>query len=613
MEIRLYYECLEQGNNYLLPMIREVVSKETIIRLIKRPKKANQFSSSALSSILSFTTPDALITAIKNEIEYPIALIEFTEAVTTEDHELQRTYGAVAAYLSEMFYIKISGNKESEREFGGAEYNPFSTPKILIETINYEGFIIADWGTVDNNKFNLQRHKEFPSCPPEIQILKDTIHASIISFEHSEVDWFINSVKLLKEKDSYKSFRKEVNAAIGAEELLQVWKARENRNVNLNKLRYFVRKDWVGSKINRFSHAMDPDRGILTFISFVFSHTHKIFGIYALVRPRGNYILKMNLNNLPSLRRKLKEAIKKDSGGVPSWFTKELINVTKESKKLNATVNFQPIWEKYQSKISENKVVATIAYFLDGMFLNHNGIKLIWDRRKLLGDTKGEVLSLLKNYFSSTTFTKPLPTVEETVNVDEDEVTYAIAHRVFIPNKFRIVSISYPGSQGGGAILPKPDLGKAQPREYPDIIALPPLDNSKIDVILNESKGMFNKSEIEKDTAKILRYKEDVKLQKALKETLVVAQVIDKNDNVRNIIIGVAFGIKSNTLSNWKPDKVDFIFRITNRKRWAIGIFNQALRDLIPKIEGETNFPKVYKIVPYDAKNSRQIMMFEEF
>ncbi|MBI5216710.1 MAG: hypothetical protein HY960_13240 [Ignavibacteriae bacterium] len=607
-EIRLYYECLEQGNDYLLPMISEVVSKETSVKLIKRPKKATQLSNGALSSILSFTTPDALITAVKNDVEYPLALIEFTEAVKTEDHELQRTYGAVAAYFSEMYYIKISGHKKSEKEFGGAEYNPYSTPKILIDTFKYEGYIIADWGTDKNNKFNLQRHTEFPACPPVIQILKDTIQASIKVFEQSEKNWFVNSIKSLKETKSYKIFREEVDAATGTNELLQEWKAREDRNGNMNKLRYFVRKDWVAAKINRFSHAMDPDRGILTFISFVFSHTHKVFGIYALVRPRGNEIMKKDLNSLTTLRSKLKEAIEKDSGGVPSWFTAELIKVAREAKEQNSTINFQPVWEKHQAKISENKVVATIAYFLDGMFLNHNGIKLVWDRRKLLGNSKGEILSLMKKYFSSTTFTTASPTTAETIEVDEDEVTYAIVHRVLIPNKFRIVSISYPGSQGGGAILPDPDLGKAQPREYPDIIALPPTKNAKIDVVLSESKGMFQQSEIEKDTAKILRYKNDRKLQVALKETLVVAQVIDKNDTVRNILIGVAFGVKSNTPTTWKPDEVDFIFRITNRNKWAIGIFNQALKELIPKIEGTTDFPEVYKIVG-NPKNRTQ----EEF
>lgn len=607
-EIRLYYESLEQGSDYLLPMINEAIPKGTSIKLVKRPKKANQFPNGALFSIMSFTTPDALITAVKNGIEYPLAIIEFTEAVKTEDHELQRTYGALASYLSETFYIKISGHKESEKVFGGAEYNPFSTPRILIDQFGYEGYIIADWGTETNNKFTLQRNQNFPSCPPEIPILKNTIQAIVKSFLNSEKNWFENSIKNLKQTSSYKNYRKEVDSATGAKELLATWKAR--RATNLNKLRYFVNKDWVGAKINRFSHAMDPDRGILNFISFAFSKTHKIFGNYALVRPRGNKILKKDLDSLTTLRSKLKEAIAKDSGGVPSWFTDELIKAAKSAKTQNETINFQSVWEKHKSKISENKVVATIAFLLDGMYLNHNGIKLVWDRRKLLGNSKGETLDLLKTYFSSTKFSSASALVEENNEVDEDEVTYAIAHRVLIPNKFKIVSISYPGSQGGGAILPDPDLGKAQPREYPDIIALPPSKNAKIDVLLNESKGMFRQADIEKDTAKILRYKHDKKLQTALKETLVVAQVIDQNDNVRNIIIGVAFGIKSNTPTTWKPDEVDFIFRITDRKKWAIGIFNQALRNLIPKIEGNTNFPTVYKLTSNKNDSSQQTLIF---
>jgi hypothetical protein len=48
--------------------------------------------------------------------------------------------------------------------------------------------------------------------------------------------------------------------------------------------------------------------------------------------------------------------------------------------------------------------------------------------------------------------------------------------------------------------------------------------------------------------------------------------------------------------STWRPDAVDFIFRIVGRTKWAIGIFRQDLRDLIPHIEGETSFPRCYRI-----------------
>jgi hypothetical protein len=368
----------------------------------------------------------------------------------------------------------------------------------------------------------------------------------------------------------------------------------------------------LGAKINRFSHAMDPDRGILTFISFAFSHTHSIFGIYALVRPRSKAILKDELTSLSSLKLKLSSALHKDAGGIPKWFKEELDTVVKNANSQNQEINYLPIWQKYKNKIPENKVIMTIAYLLDGMYLNHNGIKLYWDRYKLLGGdkNKNDFLDLLKNNFGFTNYTVPLPIEVVKNEVDEDEVTYAIAHRVLIPNKFRIVSISYPGAQGGCAILPEPEKGKAQPREYPDIIALPPKKSVKFDVMLNESKGMFNQAEVEIATSKILRYKTDKKLQTALKETLVVAQVIDKNNNIRKIIIGVAFGVKSGTSTMWRPDEVDFIFRIVDRKKWGIGIFNQSLKHLIPVISGKTNYPVVYRIKYLNKIDKEQLKIF---
>jgi hypothetical protein len=107
---------------------------------------------------------------------------------------------------------------------------------------------------------------------------------------------------------------------------------------------------------------------------------------------------------------------------------------------------------------------------------------------------------------------------------------------------------------------------------------------------------MFSRSSVEKDLKKIVRYKTDPQLQTALKETLFVAQVIGDDKQLRNIVIGVAFGVKNGAKTGWQPDNVDFIFRITNREEWAIGIFKQEMRDLISTIEGKTNFPTVYKL-----------------
>jgi hypothetical protein len=597
IEFRIYYECLEQAHDYIHPIVNFVTKENFPVKLIKRPKSAERMPDGVIRAIQLLTTSDILITAVKDEIEYPLVLIEFSEAVSTEDHELQRTYGAVAAYLAGIYYVKISGNKQSEKIFGGAEYDPYTTAKILVENFNYEGYIIADWGTQVENTYTLLRHESFPACPPEIAILVDTIQQAVSAFLESEETWFAESLKSLKELPSYKEFQKQLNKGSNAKALLKNWSEREERNKNLNKLRFFVRPDWVGAKINRLSHAMDPDRGILTFISFLFSDTKKVYGVYALVRPGGSDVMKKPVTDLASLKEKFTAALAKDEGGIPAWLVEELEATILGAITLDQQINFQPVWEKHKDKIAKHKVVATLAFFLDGIKLNHNGITLYWDRRALLGDKDAQFLSQLKKAYHFATKSKPSLTVQESILVDEDEVTYALIHRILIPNGFQIVSVSYPGSQGGGAVLPKPDLGKSQPREYPDVIALPPAEKkSDIDVILSESKGMYSAAPVMKDVTKLIRYKTEAEVNIALTETLVVAKVIDKDKILRNILIGVAFGATSKYETTWQPTEIDFIFCIKNRSRWSIGIFKQALNDLIPKIEGDTDFPDVHKI-----------------
>jgi len=213
--------------------------------------------------------------------------------------------------------MEILGEKHSEKEFGGTTYNPFSTPKIFIDEVGYEGYIIADWKTEKGNKYTLQRNSKYPSCPPDIAIFTATLQNAVSTFVSSEKEWFKRSFNELKKDESYQNYRKQVDIATGTKELLEAWKNR--RDSNLNKLRYFVKPNFVAAKINRFSHAMDPDRGILTFISFLFSETRQVYGIYALVRPRGNDLMKQDLTTLELMRSKLETALEMDKGGLPDW------------------------------------------------------------------------------------------------------------------------------------------------------------------------------------------------------------------------------------------------------------------------------------------------------
>lgn len=183
-------------------------------------------------------------------------------------------------------------------------------------------------------------------------------------------------------------------------------------------------------------------------------------------------------------------------------------------------------------------------------------------------------------------------------SVVEDEVTYAIIHRVLIPSGFRIVAISYPGAQGGYAVLPDGQLGRAQPRNYHDVIALPPTNGSGFDALVNESKGAFIQSEVEADVAKLLPYKEagSNNYKGALQNLLIRAQITAEDFTLQTIMIGVSFGVGTETQTSWNPGTVDFVFCIINRDRWRIGIFNRNLISVIKQMDGDTNFPQCFSL-----------------
>lgn len=74
-QIRLYYESLEQGYDYIRPIIESALKDDTEIVYVRRPKKYSELNPGAVSAILSMTTPDALITGVSDDKEYPLVLI----------------------------------------------------------------------------------------------------------------------------------------------------------------------------------------------------------------------------------------------------------------------------------------------------------------------------------------------------------------------------------------------------------------------------------------------------------------------------------------------------------------------------------------------------------
>ena len=112
MEIRIYYGTIEQGCHYVRPIIEQILSENQFKVDVKAIRLSKNFSdySEKIAPIIYAKDPDLLITFLLNEVEYPLFFIELSAAVFTEDHELQRFDGMIAAVTNETFYVKINRN-----------------------------------------------------------------------------------------------------------------------------------------------------------------------------------------------------------------------------------------------------------------------------------------------------------------------------------------------------------------------------------------------------------------------------------------------------------------------------------------------------------------------
>ncbi|HOV33205.1 MAG TPA: hypothetical protein PLX23_07575 [Candidatus Hydrogenedens sp.] len=596
MEIRIFYECLEQARHYILPVIEKSVRVLKInceIKLVKSVRNTNFFSTSRLQGIHRLTIPDFLITIINNGIEKPLIIGEFSEAVSTEDHELQREYGSVAAYLSNIIFLKISGNKSSEKEHGGANYNRYTTPKIYKEQFDYYGYIIAEWPTLKDNANLLKRNSNYLSCPPRIKLVEATILKTLEAYVKNPDSTNIvnNIICLLNTVDCYKEFCEKVHNAPGLIELEQNWRG---RMVSEARRRYWIENACVKVKIYRFSHAMDPDRGILTFISLINSFSKNVFIVYNL----EGIGQQRTINTIQDVKLEFIEKLGKDK--MPNWFISEMRKVMdKKELAMSDEIDITDIWKQRIDKIKYSKVLTTIIYFSDGMYLNRNGPLLRWDRRTLLGSERPKFVETLRKIWGFDTDIYKCKLVKVSNTVDEDEVTYTIVHKILRPNNFKIIGVSYPGAQGSTVILPETDKGREQKRQYYDIIALPPSKSEKIiEPLIEESKGMFNENNLSQAINKLIEIRKSSSAKNTLENMFKRLNAEYRDSQILHILIGVGFGINCKIKTIWNPGMVDFIVRLENRKKWSIGIFNQKLLQYIPKISGKTNLPGVYEIAP---------------
>lgn len=594
MEVRIYFECLEQAEHYIRPIIQRGLRRQNIpIKLVRRPREISCAEANSIRAIYSITTPDFLITLVSENQEIPLIIGELSEAVITEDHELQRAIGAVAAVMSGAIYLKITSNKQSEREHGGiTDFNPLTVAKILKEKCDgFEGFIIGTWPCVRNNPTILLRDKKNLSCPPfgSIPIAEQTLLCTgkIIAERGAKIKSSSQFRRLLLRELSsdhgYAELCEQINKAKGLQDQQNEWVRRASRR----RPRICISADEISIKLNRFSHAADPDRGIITFISLVSPEK----------RIKARYLVKHNCcNNAKSLLEKFKTQATEEK--LDQNLISALISASNCGNNVyNATSSIK----KNIREIATNKVVDCILLFCDGIILHDRNdtvqVEINWDRKALFDVENTSLLNSLVIKRGFKVLGRPLKLTEvEDWDINEEEVTYIVVHRVLQPNDFKLISVSYPGAQGDAALLPEREKGRRQSRMYLDVVAWLPKYHKNSDIALEESKGVFRKRQIEEVLDRLNEIRENDSKKKALKEMI---SRLGENETPDKIFIGVAFG-QIHNVTTWKPIKVDFIVRIADRKKWQAAHFGNALDYALRKKEGETDLPKIFKISSED-------------
>ena len=582
-EIRLYYESIEQAYHYVLPLIQKTIQaspQEIGIKLVKMEKKYNYYSK-RVAPILFWKEPDILITIVESNREYPLLLIEFSTAVFTEDHELQRFDGMLAAAKNNCIYVKIAPTKKkSPYNHGGKVEFDYVQPFQLIYSKYNKPYFHFEWKC--DEKGAVKTDSQFLSCPeriPEFEILLRTIIDEIIDNGYSD-DWINNVCSRLQNYDYFKEWLNKLKSELKI----------DLSTLNTSRTRWIVEDPSLGSgalevKLNRFGHAMDPERGMLAYYGTLTPNviSKMIFSKNTDAWYKGVSKEKEIKNIVNKGLRTVYDFLLCFALGSGLYTNKEFMNIISNYKTYtgrHVIINLTEFIRRAFSKLS--KPLRTI---------------FVYSKKFVIEDDSGQRrVTFVWDFYPEIQAYEDHPEVTQVIErsvLDEDDVTYIIVHDVLKPNGYKIIAVSYPGAQGDRRILVQAGTGRRQPREYIDIISFLP----KKAINLEENKGVYNANEVQKDINELSLYKTDKAYQKGLTSFL---QTFAPEAIGPPIKIGVGFwASESFTLSHiMKLDlkNLDYFIYITpDRRQWVI--WQTGENNIFSITSGSVSLTNTYEIV----------------
>jgi len=582
-EIRLYYESIEQAYHYVLPLIQETVkmsSQEIGIKLVKMEGEYRYYSK-RVAPILFWKEPDVLITIVENDKEYPLLLIEFSTAVFTEDHELQRFDGMLAAAKNNCIYVKISPTKKkSPYEHGGKVEFDYVQPFRLIYFKYNKPYFHFEWKC--DEKGVVKTDPQFLSCPeriPEFEILLRTIVEDIVKNGYSD-GWINNVCSKLQSYDYFKEWLNKLKIELKV----------DVSTLNTSRTRWIKIEPLLNSgalevKLNRFGHAMDPERGMLAY--------------YGTITP--NVISKMVFSessdawykDIPK-EEEIKNIVNKGLNNVYDFLLCFALG-----SGLYKNGDFMNIITKYKT-CAERHIVIDLTEFIRKVFFKlSKPLRTIFVYSKIfvIEDDIGQrrITFVWKSYPEVQAY-EGYPEVTQIVErrvLDEDDVTYIVVHNILKPNGYKIIAVSYPGAQGDRRILIQAGTGRRQPREYIDIISFLPKKATNIE----ENKGVYNVKEVQMDINELSLYKTDEAHKEGLKNFL---ERFAPEAVGTPIKIGVGFwASESFTIYHIKEldlkDLDYFIYITRDREQWKI--WRTGKDNMFSITSGHVSIPKTYETI----------------
>jgi hypothetical protein len=590
MEVRIYFESIEQAYHCVFPIVQAVLNELKNINEIKLIKLAKDYASygKRIAPIIFWKEPDILLSIVEDGVEYPLLLVEFSSAVFTEDHELQRFDGLVAAAKNNCIYAKISPtSKQSPYEHGGNVEFDYAGPFSLIYNKFGRLFFHFEWECDDNGVVKV--NTDYVSCPPAIKefdylvrtILRETLKNGISK------DWIGKVVKTLCKKPYFVKWKEKI------ENTPQV----DTTSLSTSRTRWLKKDDLLGCsalelKLNRFGHAMDPERGMLAY--------YGIMGEKVISKMMFDEENDAWYKDIPK-ETEINHYIKQNGLTTPYDF----LYCFALGSGLHENEEFMAVVKKFEKDVSQTIKINLTDFIKQNFFRLSKPLKTIFQYSILfvienrLGERKVifewepyEEPELFEDYGDATS-------IKERTVFEEDDVTYITIHNILRPNGYRIIAASYPGAQADRVILVEPKTGRRQKRKYLDIICYLPEKATN----LQENKGIYQSSQIQQDINELSKYKKE----KAYKEGLKAFLERFTNEATKLVVkIGVGFWANRNfTLTNIKNldlKELDYFVYITSdRKKW--NIWRTGKDNMFSITSGYVNIPKTYEAVLQQTGN----------